>query len=115
MRFQKIVAYTVFGLIFIACLVALAITILFQIVIGIFIAVVVAAFDAYFFYVRFMRHRRVRYPLVPPEGRRDWYLPTTNIPRPVIEDYRKIKEKKRRLAKVNRMMRRGKKETGKSS
>jgi len=49
--------------------------------------------------------RQAALPLVPPEGRTDWYLPTTDIPRPVIEDYRKIEEKKRKFSKLNKMLR----------
>jgi hypothetical protein len=42
--------------------------------------------------------------LVPPEGKQDMYLPRTDIPRPVFEDFRKMKEKKQRLAKLRRMV-----------
>jgi len=55
--------------------------------------------------VKRSRIGKLHYPLVPPEGRTDWYLPTTDIPRPVIEDYRKIEEKKRKFSKLNKMLR----------
>lgn len=61
-------------------------------------------FDIYALSVRSARKKRIQYPLVPPEGRPDWYLPLTNIPRPVIEDFRKIEEKKRRFAKIRKIV-----------
>jgi len=70
------------------------------------LAVGIVAFVVYAFYVRFVLKRKLRYPLIPPEGKQDIYLPRTNIPRPVIEDFRRIEEKKRRLAKLNKMLRR---------
>jgi hypothetical protein len=75
-------------------------------VLAIVIAIVLANFWIYytaggifvldlgFFYVRASLRRKLRYPLIPPEGRTDWYVPTTNIPRPVIADYCEIEEKK---------------------
>ncbi len=61
--------------------------------------------DLGFFYIRAARRKKLRYPLIPPEGRTDWYLPTTNIPRPVIKDYREIEEKKRKFSKLNKKLR----------
>jgi len=61
--------------------------------------------DLGFLYVRASLTRKLRYPLVPPAGRTDWYVPTTNIPRPVIADYREIDEKKRRFSKLNKKLR----------
>lgn len=61
-------------------------------------------FDISAFSVRATRKKKRQYPLVPPEGRPDWYLPLTNIPRPVIEDFRKIEEKKRRFAKIRKIV-----------
>ena len=43
--------------------------------------------------------------MVPPEGRGDVYLPRTDIPRPIHEDFRRIEEKKRRLEKIRKMTR----------
>ncbi len=61
-------------------------------------------FDIYALPVRFARKKKTRYPLVPPEGKPDWYFPLTNVPRPVIEDFRKIEEKKRRFAKIRKIV-----------
>ena len=61
-------------------------------------------FDVYALSVRFARKKKIQYPLVPPEGKPDWYFPLTNIPRPVIEDFRKIEEKKRRFAKIRKII-----------
>ena len=57
-----------------------------------------------FLYVRSARKRKVRYPLVPPEGKPDMYVPRTNIPRPIIADFRKIEEKKRKFAKIRKLV-----------
>jgi len=57
-----------------------------------------------YFYVS-KRKKKIRYPLVPPEGRGDIYSPRTDIPRPIIEDFRKIEEKKRKFARINKMIR----------
>jgi len=61
-------------------------------------------FDIYALSVRSARKKKIQYPLVPPEGRPDGYLPLTSIPRPVIEDYRKIEEKKRRFARIRKIV-----------
>jgi hypothetical protein len=53
---------------------------------------------------RVEKKKEPRYPLVPPEGRVDVYLPRTDIPRPVYEDFRKIEEKKRSFARVRKMV-----------
>jgi hypothetical protein len=53
---------------------------------------------------RVEKKKEPRYPLVPPEGRGDVYLPRTDIPRPVYEDFRKIEEKKRSFARVRKMV-----------
>jgi hypothetical protein len=71
-----------------------------------YIAGGILVLDLGFFYVRAARRKKLRYPLIPPEGRADWYLPTTNIPRPVIKDYREIEEKKRKFSKLNKKLRR---------
>jgi len=46
---------------------------------------------------------------VPPEGKTDIYFPRTDIPRPVHADFRRMQEKKQKLAKIKRKMRRKKK------
>jgi hypothetical protein len=63
----------------------------------------VVAVDAYWYYARRVRRRRPRYPLVPPEGRGDAYFPRTSIPRPVVEEFREMDEKRRRLARLRKM------------
>lgn len=63
----------------------------------------------YFFYVRLCQKKEARYPLVPPEGKADIYFPRTNIPRPIYADFRKIQEKKRKLTKMKKKIRRKKK------
>jgi hypothetical protein len=62
-------------------------------------------FDMYLFYLLLIIRRKPQYPLVPPEGKWDMYLPRTDIPRPIIADSREIEEKKRKFAKVNKMTR----------
>jgi hypothetical protein len=62
----------------------------------------VSLLGVYFCYVQFVQKKKPRYPLVPPEGKQDMYLPRTDIPRPVFEDFRKMKEKKQKLAKLRR-------------
>jgi fatty acid desaturase len=51
------------------------------------------------------RKRRVQYPLVPPEGKADVYFPSSRIPRPIHEDFRKMEERKRKLKKLRKMTR----------
>lgn len=61
-------------------------------------------FDMFLFYLVMAVRRKPRYPLVPPEGIGDMYLPRTNIPRPLYEDFHKMKERKRKFAKIDRMV-----------
>ena len=67
------------------------------------------AFTLYFFYVRLYQKKEARYPMAPLEGKTDIYFPRTNIPRPVHADMRRMQEKKRRFAKLKRILRRRKK------
>lgn len=60
--------------------------------------------DVYLLYLVLFLRRKPQYPLVPPEGKWDMYLPRTNIPRPLYEDFRRMKERKRKFAKINRMV-----------
>lgn len=60
-------------------------------------------FDMHLFYLLLIVRRKPQYPLVPPEGKWDMYLPRTGIPRPVIADFREIEEKKRKFAKIKKM------------
>ena len=85
---------------------ALAGAILLQSVWAVVVVLGCAAFSLYWFYVWRYEKRQVRYPLVPPEGRGDAYLPRTDIPRPIHEDFRRMQEKKRRLEKLRKMVRR---------
>lgn len=45
-----------------------------------------------------------KYPLVPPEGKGDIYFPRSDIPRPIFEDFRKMREKKRKFDSIRRLM-----------
>jgi hypothetical protein len=94
------------GLVLVADAFALASAVLLQNVWFMMLALVVTAFGVYAFYIRRIHKRRPRYPLVPPEGRPDMYLPRTDIPRPVVEDFRKIEEKKQKFAKLKKTIRR---------
>ena len=66
----------------------------------------VIVFDLYWFYVRYLKRRKPRYPLVPPEGRADVYFPSSNIPRPVVAEARRFEEKQRKHRKLKRRLRR---------
>lgn len=68
----------------------------------------IIAFDLYWYYMRRIKKKKPRYPLATPEGKTDVYFPRTNIPRPVYEDFRKIDEQKRKFAKLNKMLRKKK-------
>lgn len=69
----------------------------------------VIAFTIYFLYVRLYQKKEAKYPIVPPEGKTDIYFPRTNIPRPVYADFRNMQEKKQKLEKMKKKMRRKKK------
>ncbi len=60
--------------------------------------------DLYLFYLVLILRRKPQYPLGPPEGKYDTYLPRTNIPRPLYDDFRKMKERKRKFAKIDRIV-----------
>ena len=68
------------------------------------IGVGLLAIDVYLFHVR-RRKKESRYPLVPPDGKGDIYFPRTNIPRPIHEDARKMREKKKKFEKLEKMRR----------
>jgi hypothetical protein len=70
---------------------------------AILLSLIVLTVDFYWYYVRRVKGKKPRYPLVPPEGRADVYLPRTDIPRPVIADFREIEEKKRKISKIKKM------------
>jgi len=87
------------------CGVPLAAAILIQNVLIIVVALGCMAFDLYWLYIRYYKKRKPRYPMVPPEGKADIYS-RANIPRPIHEDLRRMQEKKKRLARLNRLRRR---------
>jgi len=62
----------------------------------------------YFYYVRHFRKEKLRYPLVPPEGKGDVYFPRTKIPRPIHEDMRRAREQRRKFAELDKLRRRKK-------
>ena len=61
-----------------------------------------------FSYVKLRHKRKQKYPLVPPEGKADIYLPRTDIPRPIHKDFRELREKKRKFDKLKKLIRKGK-------
>ena len=69
----------------------------------------IIALTIYYFYVRLYQKKEAKYPIVPPEGKTDIYFPRTDIPRPVHADFRRMKEKKQKLEKIKKKMRRKKK------
>lgn len=66
----------------------------------------IVAFDIYLYYFMLHRKKEPRYPLVPPEGKGDVYLPRSDIPRPIHADFRRMREKKRRFKKLEKLRRR---------
>lgn len=54
------------------------------------------------------RGAKPKYPIVPPEGRTDIYLPRTDIPRPIHEDLRRYPEffKKKKLKRMKKKAKR---------
>jgi len=58
--------------------------------------------------LRSRKKKKPQYPLVPPEGKGDTYLPRTDIPRPIYADFREIREKKRKFEKIKKMARKKK-------
>jgi hypothetical protein len=62
----------------------------------------------YFYYITHFRKEKLRYPLVPPEGKGDVYLPRTDIPRPIHEDMRHAREQRRKFAKLDKLRRKKK-------
>lgn len=92
-------------LVFVADGLALVSAVLLRSFWGVIICLGGIPFGIYSLYVRSRaRKRRLRYPLVPPEGKPDIYVPRTDIPRPVIEDFRKIEEKRRKFARIRKLV-----------
>jgi len=86
---------------------ALAALVLLQSLLGIIIAMGGIALGVFslILYIRSAHKKAMQYPLVPPEGKPDIYLPRTDIPRPVIADFRKLEEKKRKFARIRKLIR----------
>jgi len=83
--------------------------ILWQNILIILIGLGLGIFYLYLFYVGYrQKKRKLQYPLVPPEGKGDVYLPRTDIPRPIYADFREMREKKRKLEKLKKMQRKKK-------
>jgi len=72
---------------------------------GVLIGLSVMALGFCWYYVRYVKKKQQQYPLVAPEGKADFYLPRTKIPRPVHADFREVEEKKRKFAKVKKLTR----------
>lgn len=53
-------------------------------------------------YLRLVKKREPRYPLVPPEGKPDVYT-RFGLPRPILEDFDEMKRKREKLEKLKRM------------
>jgi len=63
----------------------------------------VVAFDLYWFYIRYHKKKRPRYPMAPLPGEgADAYFPRTDIPRPIHADAIKMQERQKRLAKIKK-------------
>jgi len=99
---QKLARHITTFLIVFANGLAFTSAILLQNIWMIMIAAGLVIFSLGLYYYLLKNKRRLQYPLVPPEGKPDMYFPRTDIPRPVIEDFRRIEEKRRKFAKVRR-------------
>jgi len=107
-RRRKRVSAVVVAFALVAYGLALAIAILLQNIWAVITVLGCVALTLYWFHVRYYEKKQPRYPLVPPEGKGDIYLPRTDIPRPIHEDFRRMQEKKRRLEKIKKMARKKK-------
>jgi len=87
---------------FISIAIGFASVILLQNLWAIIIVIAVIGFDLYWFYAGHNK-KKPQYPLVPPEGKSDVYLPRSDIPRPIHADFREMQEKKRKLEKIRRL------------
>lgn len=72
------------------------------------IAIFAIQVSLYVYYITHFRKEKLRYPLVPPGGKGDVYLPRTDIPRPIYEDMRRAKEQGRKFAKLDKLRRKKK-------
>lgn len=57
-------------------------------------------------HARYLKKKKIQYPLAPPKGKAGSYLPRTNIPRPIIAESREAEEEKKKLAKIRKMQNR---------
>lgn len=87
---------------------AIASAILLQDILAVAVVLGILAFDVCLYYFRLHQKKEPQYPLVPPEGKGDIYLPRTDIPRPIHEDFRRMREKKHRFEKIEKLVRRKK-------
>jgi len=87
---------------------ALAIALMLESVWAVAIVLASFALGLYWIFIRFQKKRKPRYPLVPPEGKPDVYLPRTDIPRPIVEDFRRMEEKRKKFEKLKKLSRKKK-------
>jgi len=91
-----------------ALVMALAIALMLESVWAVAIVLASFALGLYWIFIRFQKKRKPRYPLVPPEGKPDVYLPRTDIPRPIVEDFRRMEEKRKKFEKLKKLSRKKK-------
>ena len=83
---------------------SLTIAILLQSIWASITVVAVAAFYLYWFYTRYHKKIRPRYPMAPPDAEPvDAYFPRTSIPRPIYADAVKLREKQKKLDRLKKM------------
>lgn len=93
-----------FILILVAAGVTMTAAILVQSVWATLIVWALIAFDLYWFYTKYFKKVKPRYPMAPPDAKPvDAYFPRTNIPRPIHEDARRMHEEEQELEKVRRL------------
>lgn len=63
------------------------------------------AFCFHWYHIKYVKKKKPQYPLVPPKGKADVYLPRTNIPRPVVAESREAEEETRKLGKIKKLQR----------
>ena len=91
--------------------IALAIAITLENMLAVAIILASFALGFYLIFTGLRKKTRPKYPLVPPEGKPDIYLPRTDIPRPIYEDFRRMEEKKRKFEKLKKLSRKKKQTT----
>jgi len=63
------------------------------------------AFCFHWYRIRYDKKKKPQYPLSSPKGKAGAYLPRTNIPRPIIADFRESEEEKKKLARLSKLQR----------